>query len=67
MQTIEHIPISEIEKTLHSLQLPANARVTLTIEASEDEQQLLRRQKALEAMEKLNLVNAICKSVMVCA
>jgi hypothetical protein len=53
MQTIEHIPISEVEKTLRSLQLPSDTRVTLSIEVNEEEQKHLKKIRALEAMEKL--------------
>ena len=38
MQTIEHIPVSELEKTIHSLQLSPTAHITLTIEENDDEQ-----------------------------
>ncbi len=51
--TIEHVPLSELQKTIQSLKLPKDTKVTLTIEDKEAAQKTLKRQKALEAMRKL--------------
>jgi len=71
MPTFEHITLSELQNRFQSLNLPPDTRMTVKIEESSKiddsqlEQKELKRQKALEAMEKLkgsgsgNLVEAL--------
>ncbi len=65
MSTFEHVTISELQNLLQSLQLPIDTRVTITFEDGRAIQEALKRQKALQAMQKLrgsgngNLVAAL--------
>ena len=65
MSTIEHVTLSELQDVLQTLQLPPDTRVTVKFEDTQAVQKAVRRQKAIEAMQKLkgsgngNLVAAL--------
>ena len=65
MSIIEHVTVSELENLLRALDLPPDTRLTVTFEDKEAAQKALKRQRALEAMERLkgsgngNLVAAL--------
>ena len=53
MSTIEHVTLSELQDVLQTLQLPPDTRVTVKFEDTQAVQKAVRRQKAIEAMQKL--------------
>ncbi len=65
MSAIEHVTFSELQDLLRSLQLPPDTRLTVQFEDAQAMQKVLKRQKAIEAMQKLkgsgngNLVTAL--------
>jgi hypothetical protein len=65
MSAIEHVTFSELEDLLRSLQLPPDTRLTVQFEDAQAIQKVLKRKKAIEAMNKLkgsgngNLVTAL--------
>lgn len=65
MSAIEHVTFSELQDLLQSLQLPPDTRLTVQFEDTQAMQKVLKRQKAIEAMQKLkgsgngNLVTAL--------
>lgn len=65
MSAIEHVTFSELEDLLRSLQLPPDTRLTVQFEDAQAMQKVLKRKKAIEAMNKLkgsgngNLVTAL--------
>lgn len=50
---IKHIPLAELQELLHSLQLPPETRLTVKFDDALAVQKVLKRQKALAAMQKL--------------
>lgn len=67
MSTIEHVTISELEDLLRTMQVPSDTHMTITLEDSQEKIEALKRQKAIEAMQKLrgsgngNLVTALLR------
>ena len=65
MSAIQHVTFSELEDLLRSLQLPPDTRLTVQFEDAQAIQKVLKRKKAIEAMNKLkgsgngNLVTAL--------
>ncbi len=65
MSVLEHVTLSELQNFLHSFQLPPETRLTVRFEDVHAVESVLKRQKALAAMQKLkgsgnsNLVDAL--------
>jgi len=53
MSTIEHLTISELKILLLTLELPPDARLTVTIDDKQVAEKALKQQRALAAMRKL--------------
>lgn len=65
MTTLAHITLSEFESLVQSVKLPSETRLTVTAEDDRAAVEMMKRKKALEAMQKLrgsgngNLVNVL--------
>jgi hypothetical protein len=65
MQTIENITLSEFQDLLNHVKLPTKTRLTVTFEDDQSAIEILKRKRAIEAMQKLrgsgngNLVTAL--------
>ncbi len=53
MTTLAHITVSEFESLVQTVNLPLDTRMTVTIEDDRAALELVKRQKALAAMQKL--------------
>jgi hypothetical protein len=67
MSTLENITLSEFKAFINHVKLPAKTRLTVTFEDDPSAVEILKRKRAIEAMQKLrgsgngNLVNALLK------
>jgi hypothetical protein len=67
MSTLENITLSEFKAFINRVKLPAKTKLTVTIEDDPSAVEILKRKRAIEAMQKLrgsgngNLVNALLK------
>jgi hypothetical protein len=67
MSTLENITLSEFKAFINRVKLPAKTKLTVTIEDDPSAIEILKRKRAIEAMQKLrgsgngNLVNALLK------
>jgi hypothetical protein len=67
MQTLENITLSEFQELLSHVKLPIKTRLTVTFQDDESAMEILKRKRAIEAMQKLrgsgngNLVNVLLK------
>ena len=65
MSTLENITLSEFRAFINRIKLPAKTRLTVTFEDAPSAAEILKRKRAIEAMQKLrgsgngNLVNAL--------
>ena len=65
MQTLENITVSEFQDLLDHVKLPTKTRFTVTFEDEQSAIKILKRKRAIEAMQKLrgsgngNLVAAL--------
>jgi hypothetical protein len=65
MQTIENLTLSEFQDLLSHVKLPTKTRLTVTFEDDQSAVEILKRKRAIEAMQKLrgsgngNLVTAL--------
>jgi hypothetical protein len=50
---LEHVTLAELQDMLQTLRLPPETRLTVQFEDTPTTQQAIRRQKALEAMQKI--------------
>ncbi len=53
MTTLSNITLSEFEALAHTAKIPSETRLTVIIEDDKAAYELVKRQKALEAMKKL--------------
>lgn len=53
MTTLDHITLSEFESLIQHVKLPSETRLTVMFEDDQAAIELIKRQKALEAMQKL--------------
>jgi hypothetical protein len=67
MQTLENIILSEFQELLNHVKLPIKTRLTVTFQDDQSAMEILKRKRAIEAMQKLkgsgngNLVNVLLK------
>jgi hypothetical protein len=67
MQTLENITLSEFQELLNHVKLPIKTRLTVTFQDDQSAMEILKRKRAIEAMQKLrgsgngNLVNVLLK------
>ena len=67
MATMAHITLSEFESLVRSVKLPSETRSTVTVEDDRAAVEIVKRKRALEAMQELrgsgngNLVHALLR------
>ena len=67
MSTLEHITLSELQSILKDIRLPLDTRITISFDDAKAALKVLRRKKAIDAMQKLkgsgtgNLVSVLLK------